>query len=287
MNVTARLAVPAVTAVAAAMVLSGCAEPEPSGLAVPSPPTCLRGEPPEPLTAPAPAVPEPPPHAVSVEGRRISCSVHGRGRPTVLVLGGIHGNEPAGVPLCRRLCAHLAQRPDALAGRRVVVAPATNPDGLAHHRRTNARGVDLNRNFATANWQDVRRHGSRPLSEPESRFIAALIDRYRPAAIVTIHQPLACVDWDGPGEALARRMARACGLPARKLGARAGSLGSFAGVDRQIPTVTLELPKNATALDAEQLWRRYGGALLVAIRFGPGPAVTRGAAAFRAGTSGS
>jgi len=157
----------------------------------------------------------------------------------------------------------------------VVVAPATNPDGLAAGRRTNARGVDLNRNFDTRNRQAIRRHGPKPLSEPEARFIAELIDRYRPARIVTIHQPLACVDFDGPARELAAAMSRACGLPVRKLGARPGSLGSYAGVDKQIPIVTLELPKSASSLGPPALWRIYGEAMLVAIRYAS-PAEHRG-----------
>jgi len=171
------------------------------------------------------------------------------------------------------LCAYLERHPVVLKGRRVVVAPAANPDGLARNRRLNARGVDLNRNFATRNWRPRRRHGPEPLSEPEARFIADLIRRCRPARIVTIHQPKGCVDWDGPARDLAEAMARACGLPLRKLGAQPGSLGSYAGVDRQIPTITLGLPTSATQLSPRSLWRQYGEALLVAIRF-PSPRTT-------------
>ena len=85
----------------------------------------------------------------------------------------------------------------------------------------------------------------KPLSEPEAAFIAALIDRYDPARIITLHQfisqhqPKGCVDWDGPARELAKEMAEASGLPLQKLGARPGSLGSYAGVELQIPTITL------------------------------------------------
>ena len=206
------------------------------------------------------------PTARSVKGRSIRSWIYGSGERTVLFLGGIHGAEPAGAGLCEALRGYLAGHPEALAARRVVVAPAVNPDGLAALTRTNARGVDVNRNFDTRNRKPGRRHGPRALSEPETRFVADLIKRFRPTAIVAIHQAATCVDHDGPALGLGRAMSRACGLPVRKLGAYPGSLGSYAGVDLGIPIVTLELPAAASRWDEIALWNKYGRALLVAIR---------------------
>ncbi|MGK0435526.1 MAG: protein MpaA, partial [Planctomycetota bacterium] len=91
------------------------------------------------------------------------------------------------------------------------------------------------------NREERRRHGAKGLSEPESRALAELLDRHQPARIVSIHQPVACVDWDGPARAVAAAMADACPLPLRRLGSMPGSLGSYAGVDLGIPIVTFEL----------------------------------------------
>ena len=209
----------------------------------------------------------PPPLGFSAEGRAIRCRAYGYGPQAVLIVGGIHGSEPASAVLAHALCDYLDAHPAAARDRQVVVAPAVNPDGLARNRRTNAHGVDLNRNFATPNWGRGPRSGREPMSEPETRFIAGLIRRYEPGAIVQIHQPLACIDWDGPAGELGEAMARTCELPVKKLGARPGSLGSYAGVERRIPTITLELPGSASLLRPETLWSRYGEALLVAIRF--------------------
>lgn len=206
------------------------------------------------------------PSARSVQGRPIRSWIYGDGGRTVLVLGGIHGSEPAGAVLCEALREYLAGHPDVLTGRRVVVASTLNPDGLAAGTRLNARGVDLNRNFDTTNRKASPLYGMRPLSEPESCFVAELVSRFRPAAIVTVHQPLACVDYDGPAATLARTMSRACGLGVKKLGASPGSLGSYAGEDLGIPTVTLELPAAATRQDRQALWKTYGAAMLKAVR---------------------
>lgn len=191
----------------------------------------------------------------------------GDSRNVTLIIASIHGNEAVGTPLARRLAAHLASNPDFLRGRQVIVMPEANPDGVAAHRRTNANHVDLNRNFDTANRRADRRSGVAGLSEPESRAIDSVIDTYRPTRIVSIHQPLSCIDFDGPGERLAHRMSLACGLPVKKLGALPGSLGSHAGVTLGIPIITLELPGGAGSLDEAELWKRYGPALLEAVAF--------------------
>jgi len=206
------------------------------------------------------------PSATSVQGRAIRSWVYGQGERAVLILGGIHGEEPAGVTLCEALRDHLADHAEAVDGRRVVVAPALNPDGLAVGRRVNARKVDLNRNFDTANRKMKRRYGAKGLSEPESRFVADLIEQFAPAAIVAVHQPLGCVDYDGPAEALAEAMSRASGLRVKKLGASPGSLGSYAGVELKIPIVTLELPSRVSKWDKAALWKVYGQAMIEAVR---------------------
>lgn len=213
------------------------------------------------------------PSAVSVEGRPIRSQVYHSGDgPAILILGGIHGNEPAGKTLCEALWDYLAQRSLAEMDGKVIIAPELNPDGLAQNTRENARGVDLNRNFETSNRESARAYGSAALSEPESRFVAHLIAHFSPVAIVSVHQPLACVDYDGPAEVLAATISRACSLPVEKLTKRnpyPGSLGTYAGVDKGIPIVTLELPGDVSRWSREQLWTVYGAAMLEAIRYRP------------------
>lgn len=203
----------------------------------------------------------------SVENRPIRALVLGQGPDTILIMATIHGNENAGTPLSMRLISHLERHPGLLNGRRVIFLPVTNPDGYHDNRRTNANGVDLNRNFPAENRREFRRSGPEPLSEPESRIVHDLLNVYTPSRIVSMHQPLEVIDWDGPGEELARHMGRYSDLPVNRLGARPGSLGSYAGETLGIPIITLEFPEDAKHWDADTMWTKYGNALLAAVMF--------------------
>ncbi|NRA97849.1 MAG: DUF2817 domain-containing protein, partial [Planctomycetes bacterium] len=156
-------------------------------------------------------------------------------------------------------------RPEVVWGRRLVLVSVANPDGMGTNRRTNVNGVDLNRNFPADNFRPTRRHGSRPLSEPESRTLRDLVYRYNPDRVVSIHQPVACVDWDGPGEELARAMSVLSGLQAKRIGSLPGSFGSWVGLTLGRPIITLELPRSADGLDTEAAWARYGAMLVQAL----------------------
>lgn len=201
----------------------------------------------------------------SVENRPINGHVFGSGDDSILILATIHGNEWAGTPLLERLADYLAAHPEVVRNRRVVLVPVVNPDGYDRRSRYNANRIDLNRNFPAGNRKNSRRNGKRALTEPESRVIHRLIERYRPDRIVSIHQPIGCVDYDGPGSALALTMAEAGEMKIKRLGARPGSLGSYAGDRLGIATITLELPSRASRLDQDDLWERYGSMLLAAI----------------------
>jgi hypothetical protein len=85
-------------------------------------------------------------------------------------------------------------------------------------------------------------HG--PTGAPCRRALAALVDATRPSAVGTVHAPLGCVNYDGPAAAWAEGVAAACGWPGRAdIGyPTPGSLGSWLGVDRGLPVLTLELP---------------------------------------------
>ena len=210
---------------------------------------------------------------VSFENRRIECIVLGDGDDVTLIMAAIHGNEVAGRPLCHKLIGFLDEHRYLMAGKRVVVMPMVNPDGVAAGERHNARGVDLNRNFEAANRQNNATNGLAALTEPESRVIKEVIREYAPDRIVSLHEPLNCIDWDGPGEGLARRMGEFCDLPVNRLGSRPGSLGSYAGLTLGIPIITVEFPGGSGKLADEVLWVKYGTMLVAAVTYPEIPAL--------------
>lgn len=161
----------------------------------------------------------------------------------ILAIGCIHGNEPAGIAIARRLI--LAARP---AHTTLWVIPDLNPDGVAAHTRQNAQGVDLNRNFPW-HWRPLdtpgglQYSGPKPLSEPESRAAARLILRVRPQITIWFHQPLGLVDLSGGDVSVERRFARLAGVPVRELTRYPGSAASWSNA--QLPGSTafvVELP---------------------------------------------
>jgi murein peptide amidase A len=155
-----------------------------------------------------------------VRGRPIvAVEVGDRAGTPVLVVGSVHGNEPAGIAVARRL---ERTRPNGID---LWIVPVLNPDGLAAHTRGNARGVDLNRNFPHR-WR--RMHGAyesgrRPLSEPEARTAYDLIRRVRPVVSIWFHQHLDLVWASGGDLRVERRFAQVSGLPYRRLPPLAGS----------------------------------------------------------------
>src|SRR5438105_8802138 len=103
----------------------------------------------------------------SVDGRPIVAIETGDfdASKRVLVVGCIHGNEPAGIAIANRLSRISPPRELDL-----WIVPVLNPDGVAARTRGNADHVDLNRNFPWR-WQRLSGlfySGSRQLSEPES-----------------------------------------------------------------------------------------------------------------------
>ncbi len=245
--------------VALVLGLAGCYEKEPAPR--------ISGEQ-RPLMLP-PAQRPLPQHLIgrSVQGRPILVQIAGRGSDTVLIMGAIHGDERATAALMDQLANYLQDNQKLVENQRIVLLPIANPDGFAAKTRENARGIDLNRNFDTANRVDNGTNGLRPLTEPEAQALQDMIKEYAPRRIVSIHTPLNCLDYDGPGQAIAARMAQECDLEVKKLGARPGSLGSYTGETLGIPTVTMELPPEAGKMSESALWQKYGKALLAAILY--------------------
>ena len=170
-------------------------------------------------------------------------------------MGGVHGDEPSSVEavvaLARRVFAGSASTAP------LVLVPALNPDGLARGAKNSARDVDLNRNFPRATGRPRTRRGTSPARRrcPSRRRASSPRSSRTPVrGVVAVHAPFACVNYDGPAAAWAEAVAAACGWPARAdIGyPTPGSLGSWLGVDRGLPVLTLELPPGPHAAFGQQ-----------------------------------
>ncbi|MEN6374139.1 MAG: M14 family zinc carboxypeptidase [Smithella sp.] len=185
----------------------------------------------------------------------------------ILFLGGVHGDESPTVYVLLKFANYIRDNPNYFKDKCVIIAPLINPDGFFANPplRTNAGGIDLNRNFPTHDWQAMawkqwkskgqmnKRYfpGNKPASEQETLFQMALINRFKPQKILTMHSPLGFYDFDGPSSNLdsfehwMEKVSQETQYPLKKFGYFPGSLGNYAGHERKIFTLTLELPSSA------------------------------------------
>lgn len=97
-------------------------------------------------------------------------------KPTVLILGQQHGNEPAGGEAALALVQLLATSQSALLESvNVVIMPRANPDGAQNFVRATANGLDVNRDHLL-------------LQTPEARAIAATALRFAPQVVMDLHE---------------------------------------------------------------------------------------------------
>jgi len=172
-----------------------------------------------------------------------------------------------------------------------------NPDGFLKESTTrqNSNGVDLNRNFFTIDWYRLAgewwRKGSKrnpryypgyfPNSEIETIHQIELIDRFLPDKILSIHAPLGFLDYDGPGDDKMRRSSstdirakRLVDMFSKKTQSYRvidysyfpGSLGNYAGNERNIPTVTLEF-KTTTPKMVDSYWKQFLPGILELVKY--------------------
>jgi predicted deacylase len=210
--------------------------------------------------------------ATSVEGRPVRHATFGHGPRRMLWVGGIHGDEREGAHATAELAAafaaeHVVPAPHALDQVTLVVIEDLNPDGTARGTRTNANGVDLNRNFPAPSFQASSRHGAEPLSEPEARALAELVAGWRPELVLVAHswRGQEFVNFDGPARDIAERFAAASGFDLRasdELAPTPGSFGSWAGATLGIPVLTIEWRRGRDPVEA---WERTRAAILGAI----------------------
>lgn len=172
----------------------------------------------------------------------------------LLIIGVFHGDEIDGEFLINKFL--LSNKSNFT--NRILVIPCLNPDGKFLKTRQNSNKVDLNRNFPTRNWilnNDPNYFGgTSPASEIETRFIIDILNEYTIDCILSLHAPYKVVNYDGPAIKIAEKISKITNYPLEEnIGyPTPGSFGTYAGIEKQIPVITLELPENEPL---ENLWK--------------------------------
>ncbi len=156
-------------------------------------------------------------------------------RRRVVVIGGLHGNEPVTPPAVRGL---LEARIDADI--EVWLVPVANPDGSAAGLRCNANSVDLNRNFP---WEwSADDGGPAPSSEPETQALSLLVEGLQPDVVVWVHQPLGYVSAIGPtATELELAWSAGAGMPVRPDVTQHGGGESWSALVAGVPSLLIEI----------------------------------------------
>lgn len=188
---------------------------------------------------------------------------------SILIIGTVHGDEPQGEFLINE---YLKENSDFKGN--FLFIPALNPDGLKLNIRTNANGIDINRNFPTKNWEksarqdkngDINRYfgGESPNSEVETQFVVNVIEKYKPSLIITLHTPFKVVNFDGPAREIADKIGSIFNYPVEEsIGyPTPGSFGTWAGVERNIPVLTIEMDEEIPPTDLYQPFKKMLKAL--------------------------
>lgn len=208
-----------------------------------------------------------------------------------LVLSMVHSDEITPLYIGLRLVQELIENKELTKGAKIVVAPLVNVDRFLQKTklRTNANKVDLNRNFDTKDWNEsahklwktkmasnARRFpGHKSASEQGTLFQKWLIEHFKPKKILSIHAPLNNMDYDGPNSValsgfskdyVSRCLELRSQVKAKSTGYFPGSLGNYAGHERGIPTITLELPTTNPA-HGEKYWKQFTPGITRLIEF--------------------
>lgn len=172
----------------------------------------------------------------------------GRSGPKVLILGGVHGDEQEGVAAAWGLIDHF--REIFSLNLNLTIVPQFNADGILMHTRQNSRGVDLNRNLPTQDWSKQFKNarynpGPSPKSEPENVALVNWIDLHKPSMIFSLHSWKPMLNINGKCRPEAEVIHKITGYSIEEdIGyPTPGSLGTYSGLERDIPTLTYEIER--------------------------------------------
>lgn len=203
------------------------------------------------------------PHGISVNGEKIRAYKSEVNAPTYFyILGAVHGDEVEGAHLALKLHEWLSET-NEVSPLPIINVPVVNVDGLKANSRTNANGVDLNRNLPSDKWSPEAREakyfpGTSPLSEPENKFLVELFNKYPPRFIISFHSWYAVINYNGKCKEVAEFLASYNNYPIEAdflTHPTPGSLGEYGPQKYNAPVLTFECPVLSETVTLESVWQ--------------------------------
>lgn len=197
----------------------------------------------------------------SVEGDVIqSLRSETKGPNYLYLMAGVHGDEVEGVFCLQKIVKWLEAQDDLELS--MIVIPILNVDGYRAGTRTNAHGVDLNRNLPAKSWISDKRSerydpGAAPLSEPENQYLDKLFQKFPPRLILTLHSWKPMINYNGDCREVAELLGRYNSYPVVadiEDHPTPGSLGDYAPERYNSPVLTFEFPVIDDNYSLKSIW---------------------------------
>jgi hypothetical protein len=204
----------------------------------------------------------------STDRRPIETLIVGSGPARVAILASVHGDETQSVALVEELARSLRAHPEYVRSTTVLLVKCPNPDGFAGRSPYNLHGVDLNRNFPSANWKVLSngRAGARSASEAETRVMMRVLGDFHPTLLVHVKDSRrgGVINYEGEIRDQGQETAGMVSAQiVQGLGEKtSGSLESYALTRLDCPSLTLLLAREESD---EAAWARNHDALLALV----------------------
>lgn len=188
--------------------------------------------------------------------------------PHVLIIGGVHGDEVEGVQAAYGLLNEFQK--SYTYKLKMTLIPSFNLDGVLAKTRQNKRGVDLNRNLPTQDWtSDVLNPryfpGPEANSEIENKALTSFIEKEKPRIIYSLHSWHPLLNINGKCRKEAEAIQKLTNYPIQEdIGyPTPGCLGTYCGLERDIPTLTYEIQRG---LSCEEILQTHVPAIIEALK---------------------